>query len=339
MSSRAPSFAQRAGALNSGKPHHIVPFVRAAYEGQRPELLRALVVGINSYLSPADWDPPRGPPSPDWFPRWFQTTDYRFGKRVKAEAMTLLEGLATVEAFAGLKVAWSESVYATNAIKVYLPEADGKRADQTKDELLDEHLSTWVAELDLMATHDVLPHVIAVFGWRFWRHACTSFRPRQLGSFQTLRICTYEQVSGPWRPSIRILRLAGARLPQDTLLVRLRHPSARTHVGSARSLLAQGDVSTIKLGTAHWSEADLPPADIAESYGEGGEFVYRTSCAVVRVDASDARGGESLVTANNKLTYRLLWSGHHELRSRRGCFTRRSAPRWRRGPKLPPVAW
>ena len=223
------------------EPHHILPYIGAAFRGGLPELLRVVLVGINSHISAKDWDPAQNLPRPEWFGIWFENDTHRHNKRIRAEATELLTGVTQRRgSFAGRSFSWPESCYSTNAIKVHLPDDSGKRADQVANSLFDEHLSTWYAELDLMAKHGVLPHVIAIFGRPFWSRACDSLRPQSATGYQHLQVTEYQHSTGASLHFVnRVLLLGGNEL----LLVRLRHTSSRT--GSARWLLAQPEFNEL----------------------------------------------------------------------------------------------
>ena len=234
------TFVDEACELYRARPHHILPYVGAAFRGAAPELLRILLVGINSHISAKDWDPAQNFPRPEWFTVWFENSSYRHNKRIHAEATELLVGMTQDRGpFAGRSFSWPESCYSTNAIKVHLPDDAGKRADQVGRSVFDEHVKTWHAELDLMAKHGVLPHVIAIFGRPFWSRACDSLRPQSAALYQHLQVTKYQPSAGTALHFVNRVELADGNEPHEMLLVRLRHPCARTQVGSARWLLAQ----------------------------------------------------------------------------------------------------
>lgn len=225
-------------AIYSKRDNHILPFVGAAFERPTPDQARVVVVGINSYVSPKDWDKI----NPNWFAGWFEQSSHRFYKSVKKQAVNLAAALVErSESLRGKKLVWPGSFYATNAIKTYLPEAEGKRADQVQPEMFTEHATTWRGELDLMAQHEALPHLIVLFGEPFWKHAWSAFRPPHADNYKHLRVLEYRHTDGPSLHHVNRLRLGGANGEQTTLLVRLRHPSSRTKRGSVSWLLGQDD--------------------------------------------------------------------------------------------------
>lgn len=224
--------------IYSKRDDHILPFVGSAFERPTAEQLRVVVVGINSYVSEKDWHKI----NPAWFAGWFEHSSHRFYKSAKEQATSLAAALAErAEWPRGQKIVWPDSFYATNAIKTYLPEADGKRADQVSPELFEQHAATWRDELDAMAEHGALPHLIVIFGEPFWRHAWSAFKPPHVDAYNQLRVLDYRHTEGPSLHFVNRLRLGDASGEQTTLLVRLRHPSSRTRKGSVSWLLAQED--------------------------------------------------------------------------------------------------
>lgn len=243
---RNTSLSTATTAIYSKRDNHILPFVGAAFERPSPDQLRVVVVGINSYVSEQHW--PLAPGG--GFPDWFAHTKYRFFRSVKRNATRLVSGLVDNGIFDGLRFEWPDSFYATNAIKTYLPESEGKRADQVSSELFDQHAATWRDELDAMAQHGALPHLIVIFGEPFWKHAWSAFKPPHLDAYEHLRVLDYRHTDGPSLHFGNRLRLGGANGELTTLLVRLRHPSSRTQKGSVSWLLGQDDFWMLAKGLA-----------------------------------------------------------------------------------------
>src|SRR5207237_7939432 len=149
----AERFASDVRALYANRAFHLLPFIGDCYVTPSPTDLRMVVVGINSYISPQHW-----PPGPDWFAGWFSRPKFPFSRRARRALCAIAAGLAHSRTFDQLAYRDPASAYATNAVKVYMPEAVGKKADQLSDAHFDENLPQWLAQLDLMAQHDVLPH-------------------------------------------------------------------------------------------------------------------------------------------------------------------------------------
>lgn len=227
----SPNLHDRAHAIYSKRDNHILPFVGSAFDRPTPDQLRVAVVGINSYVSAQHW--PLAPGG--GFPEWFAQTNYRFFRSVKRNATRLVAGLVDNGVFEGLRFHWPDSFY----------EAEGKRADQVSPEMFDQHAATWRDELDAMAEHGALPHLIVIFGEPFWKHAWSAFKPPRANGFEHLRVLDYRHTDGPSLHFVNRLRLGGANGDQTTLLVHLRHPSSRTRKGSVSWLLAQEDFWTL----------------------------------------------------------------------------------------------
>lgn len=236
------NLATRIRSTYSTRDNHIVPFIGQAFEHPSPNDMRVVIVGINSYVSPKDWDQIK----PEWFGSWVVQAKFPFYRGVKAQSLELASALVEkLPHLTNLNFAWPGSLYATNAIKTYLPEAEGKKSEQVPPEMFAEHASTWRQEVDLLAEHGALPNLIVIFGAQFWPHACASFKPPHSDNYKHLRVLEYQHATGPCLRFANRLTLQGANGRQTTLLVRLRHPSARTNVGSARWLLAQEEFWTL----------------------------------------------------------------------------------------------
>lgn len=114
--------------------------------------------------------------------------------------------------------------------------AEGKRADQLTDADYERHLDQWHDELDAMAEHNVLPHVIAIIGSPFWRFACNTL---SAGKFKGMKTTRYDSCAGPAAHFIKRVGLEHQGKQHELLLVRLRHPAGRTKTGSPKWLLEQ----------------------------------------------------------------------------------------------------
>ncbi len=236
------TFTQHVRKLYAAHDHNIQPYVGAAFERPSDEDLRVVIVGINSYVSAKHWHSVRNGSAEGWFAGWFQSSEHRFFRVARRSSDALIGGLSAPNwLLHGRLHHGAASYYATNAIKSYVPESDGKKANQIAKSTFGSHAATWRAELDLMARFDVLPDLIVVFGRPFWPHACDSFRPSEVRPFNHLRVLDYQHAPGPCLHFVNRLCLAGRTSKRDVLLVRMRHPSARTARGSVEWLLAQPD--------------------------------------------------------------------------------------------------
>lgn len=233
-------FLEEAEEVYSTHANHILPFVGEAFLSPREGDLRVLTVGINSYISAPDWEPEKERPHPGWFRGWYRRASHRFYRSVHKNGLALAEALARRSAlFANLQPRWPDAFYGTNAVKVYLREEEGKKAHQVGREVFDRHVPQWRAELDLMAKHRVLPHLIIIFGAPFWSRAWRSFGSRQADGFESMSVIDYEPAAGKARHYANRVRLSAGDEEHELLLVRLRHPAARTKKGSVRWLLDQ----------------------------------------------------------------------------------------------------
>jgi hypothetical protein len=211
---------------------HILPFIGEAFTSARPEQLRVVVVGINAYVSEGDWDHK----SAEWFRTGFAEQRHRFDKRVLSEVSELALGLTSAgRALAGRVFEGSKSMYVTNAIKVYVREHEGKRASQVAAQL-GRYLDQWRDEMETMMELRLTPHLIVVMGGPFWPHMCRSFRD---GGVLCQQVAEYRPTQGETLHHLNRIVLSDG---QRVVLVRLRHPAARTPKGSAAWLLANAEV-------------------------------------------------------------------------------------------------
>lgn len=229
------SFAVRAERVASALSHRILPYIGNGFQDPDGGDLRVMAVGINAYVSEGhDW----ASQDPAWFRGWFERTEHRYYARVKSQAMALAAGLGESSAFGSRTATWPKSFYGTNAIKAYLPKSTGKRASQVAHTLFAEHAPFFCREVELMAEHAVLPHLILIFGLPFWEHACAAL---DVGSsaLGSAKIVTCGRADGTCERFARRVRIRTDGGDHELLLVRMRHPSGRTPVGSAKWLLAQ----------------------------------------------------------------------------------------------------
>lgn len=204
---------------------HILPYVGGSFSEPRPGELRMLAPGINSYVSDKDW-----PPQPEWHRSWIATRKYRYQKGVVRECGVLAEALSAAPAFGGMRFDPERGLYATNAVKVYLREARGKKARHLADTDFGRHLAQWHEELAELRDACALPHVLVVFGSAIWPYAWQAFHPNHHGP--RLGVARFEPVAddAPHRLN-RVVLDRGE--PNELVLVRLRHPAGIGRVGTA----------------------------------------------------------------------------------------------------------
>lgn len=183
------SFTQRiCDIYQHHEPRHILPFIGASYENASPNAFRVAVIGLNAYSEPS-WEPKGeealryetlrawwkswwaaapGPPSP----RFFQTA-YREADKLAREIVR------HSCVFPGLDydaTPTKSGYYATNAVKIFLG-AEGKTTQGMSSSDFQKYADDWHCELDVMAEHRVLPHLIVVFGDQIWEVMWRSFYP------------------------------------------------------------------------------------------------------------------------------------------------------------------
>lgn len=203
--------------------HCLHPFIGLAFSSAAPRALRVMTVGINAYVSEKDWNHQ----DPGWFGGWFRAERHRFDRTVSRDAATVTKMLAGTSLFPNRAFSDKENIFHTNAVKAYLREAEGKRADQVSAEEFERHLPTWHAELDIMAKYGVLPHVVLVFGRPFWDTAWRTFSPRTKPRFEHFEVVGFENASGEGRHHANLIEVEGAAGRQSLALLGLRHPAAR----------------------------------------------------------------------------------------------------------------
>jgi hypothetical protein len=184
-------FAQRVHGIYDRYSPAIHPYIGTAFTEADPGKLRILAVGINAYSG----EGAVGEQPPSLYGEWFASQRYRYQRGVWRDLQAIGKALtAAPSRTAHLEFAGMDSVYLTNAIKVYVPEATGKRAEQIDLVDFEKHLGQWRDEIELMAQAGVPPHVIAVVGRPFWRYACASFQKG--GTFSNVRVSDYRWCEG-----------------------------------------------------------------------------------------------------------------------------------------------
>lgn len=218
----------------------IHPFIGAAFRNPAAADLRVMGVGINAYSCGDDF----GRQAPGLNAAWFEKQTYRFHRAVLRDLSAIcLELTRPPFAFAGKTFRGIESIFLTNAVKVYVREAEGKRAAQLSPRHFEEHLAQWRDELDALAEADALPHVIAVIGDPFWKYACASFQ--EVETFRSIRVRSHRWAPGKCLHYVNRFTLEGPRGAHELLLVRLRHPASRRSAGAPRWLLGQAEFQRI----------------------------------------------------------------------------------------------
>ncbi|HZU84428.1 MAG TPA: hypothetical protein VE987_15970 [Polyangiaceae bacterium] len=132
----------------------IHPFIGAAFRNPNANDVRVMAVGINAYSEEQHW----GKQGPTLFAEWFAQQRYRFQRGVLRDVGALVAPLRERPyMLQGRSFAGKDSIYLTNAVKVYVREAEGKRADQLSESNFTAHIEQWRDELDAMGRRERSP--------------------------------------------------------------------------------------------------------------------------------------------------------------------------------------
>lgn len=231
-------FVAQVEKLYTQEPDHILPYIGDGFRQPQEHDLRMMVVGINSYS-----DSRR---SPEDFAQWFKDESHRFFPAARKALRALSDALPGSSYFEGLRYRDPESAFATNMVKSYLPRKVGRDAVDVPDGAIERGHAVWRQELDLMAQHGVLPHVIVVLGGLFWATACRTLSdpPEHLKVHEHVWTGSpgAEVPPGPSLHFVNRYEVEGSAGRHPLLLVRLYHPSARK----------RRDATGVPRGTAPW---------------------------------------------------------------------------------------
>ena len=213
------------------------PFVGRAFAEPDKTTLRVMLVGVNAYISDGK------DPGPAGFGDWLQKSDYRFSAGARRACAALAKQLADHPDHHGLRYRGAEeglaSLYATNAVRRYLDVAEGKHAAQLTEEHKDEGIRIGREELELLREADVLPHVVVAFGAVAWHVAWNSFGHEPADWLVGMHAPPEGSPLRHWVNRVVVRDIAGAE--RSIMLVRLRHPSARTKQGRVEDVVAHAD--------------------------------------------------------------------------------------------------
>ena len=231
MPDTADSLPSRVADIYERHPHqhHILPYIGDALVTPTDDDLRVLTVGINSCVSEKDW-----PPKPEWHRDWIEDRTYPFQRGVLDEAAVLAQAVVQAPSFRGKRYEEPRCIYATNAVKIYVPETRGKRAANLNDRDLAAHEKQWRDELALLAEVGAMPHVVIVFSRVHWPYAWQAFHPKHGGP--ALAVTRFVPVTGDAPHRMNRITLKHEGREHALLLVRLRHPAGRGKVGTANWL-------------------------------------------------------------------------------------------------------
>lgn len=201
--------------LVDGAHRPIHPFVGKAYTDGDGSALRVMAVGVNAYGKAHHVH------EPDRWARGFRDQEWVYQRRVFKDLGELAKGL-TGSAVAGTRPFLGiESVYLTNAVKRWLPNA--KHAQTVANKWFVEGVPVLEAELDALAEADRLPHVVVVVGAQPWGYVHPAFRPAK-AAWATRYTHMGERNKLFHYLNLVEVREAGTTRP--LLLTRIRHSSA-----------------------------------------------------------------------------------------------------------------
>lgn len=233
------------------RPRHLLPFIGKSYENGSPDAFRVAVVGLNAYVSHGDW-PKDDAELQGWYPGWWSEAghgkSHRYFTTAHREAGLLAEELAErSKLFSGLTydaVPQSKSgIYGTNAVKIFLGE-EHKTATALSPASFQHYAPAWHQELDTMAEHRVLPHLIVVLGRKIWELMWGSFHEDTRPQYQHFAVTDYQTCRDENAPCYHHANLLTVRVGSDDqriLLVGLAHPAARGNARRADWLLGEKD--------------------------------------------------------------------------------------------------
>jgi hypothetical protein len=224
---------------NAGDQTHLRPFIGEAFLSPTSEHFRVMVIGINAYVSPEDWDSA----DPNWFYKWAKNGDDGFYEQAHRDAKALADALCERSEYYGeYKYIAPDSLYVTNTVKEYLPEETGKSSDNVPQSYFEEGAEVWERELDILADQNALPHLVIVFGSQVWPYACDSMRVEEGKiEYQNFSVEEYNHTSGPCLHFANRIEVSLDENTQTILLTRCYHPSAHERKVTPEWLLNQSD--------------------------------------------------------------------------------------------------
>ena len=230
-----------------GFDYPLRPFVGESFVDPRPDRMRVALVGGNAYL----WAGHPTDPSAlaDTYESWW-AEGYRlrrgklfFGRAVR-EGAVVAAALSGRGCFADVRrtpvPSGGVDVYGTNLVKGFLSDASGKRAADVPRSTLDAGAMAWREELEILAQHRALPHVIIGFGRATWEGLWQALHPDfggAAGLDRALRVSDYQTSRDPDVAAyhhVNLVSVDAAGVRQLVLLVCLAHPAARTRTASRR---------------------------------------------------------------------------------------------------------
>lgn len=232
------TFSESIGAIYAEHgSKHILPFIGSGYASPRADQMRVVAVGFNSYISKKHWPADDRELQP-WLGDWWQNARHEgdthpFYNRAFDEVARMAAGIHQRSAWQHLtpelEAATKGSLYATNALKVYTGE-EYKESSAIPREFTQSFEATWRAELDAMARHECLPHLVVVLGADIWEMHWKALLPSSASS-KEFAVEDYVDVSTGEAAGHAVrarLRPRNSDRAHTLLLVRLHHPSSRS---------------------------------------------------------------------------------------------------------------
>jgi len=229
---------------------HILPFMGGAYDSDS-EIFRTMAIGINAYVADENW-PENSAELRDWYTGWWasagRSRSRRFFEVAYEESAQLAASLQASSLFCSTPYQDEPNAkagfYGTNAIKYFMTQ-QFKDSGQVSEDEIAESARTWHGELDLLAKHGRLPHLVVVFGRKVWHAVWQALNLNARHSFpkyEHLDVLVYspfpEQSSFLYHHVNRVtITIRGGQ--HEMVLVRLQHPRARKRRRNAEWLLAE----------------------------------------------------------------------------------------------------
>jgi hypothetical protein len=201
--------------LVDGAHRPIRPFIGRAFTNGDGDALRVMAIGVNAYGAAHHVH------DPDRWAVGFRRQEWVYQRRVLADLGALATGLAGsavtgVRTFLGI-----ESVYLTNAVKRWLPNA--KLAHTVAETWFAEGAPVFDVELAALADAGRLPHVVVVVGQRPWGYVCPAFEPARASWSATY---THMGATNPLFHYLNLIEVKEDGRNRPLLLTRIRHSSA-----------------------------------------------------------------------------------------------------------------
>lgn len=200
--------------LVDGAHRPIRPFIGSAFSDGDGDALRVMAVGVNAYGAAHHVHEPG---------RWalgFRRQEWVYQRRVLADVGALVRGLAGSAVTEERPFLGIESVYLTNAVKRWLPNA--KQAHTVAERWFPEGAPVFDAELAALADAGRLPHVVVV-GQRPWGYVCPAFKPARASWSATY---THMGATNRLFHYLNLIEVKEGGRTRPLLLTRIRHSSA-----------------------------------------------------------------------------------------------------------------